>query len=162
MKRKTILFIILFALTLLFPLICIVSEWAGYTFVVRDSIPFAAGTTALYAAVSIILMCVKDRTIGKVMSVFVSFLPLLNYVNLVFYNFKTGSTAGGAAAQLIAAAWLIFSVILVVMYVGSVGMKVVFLILAGVLVIPASLMILFGSIALDTVTEKSVSPRGTY
>ena len=152
----------MFADAALFPVICILAHYAGYKFIVHSGIVYAVVTTLIYVTVSLILIYSKDKRIDKGTSLVTSVLLILNQVNLLFFALKTQSSLHSTVARLMIALWLVFTIIVVAFYVKNMGLKVSFLVLAGLMIFPMCFILMFENIGSDTVTASVTSPDGRY
>ena len=158
MRRNNLFVLILLLLTLLFPSICFLSKLLHYSFTVKNGIVYAIVTTALYYGIGFILLCRKERRIGKTSSVFLSVSLLLNQINTLLFIFR----ADNQAAMLLMALWFVMTAILVAVYVKNTALTATLYTLSGILVLPILLFIMLSDFGARTVIAREVSPDMRY
>ena len=158
MRRNNLFVLILLLLTLLFPSICILAKLLHYSFTAKNGIVYAIVTTALYYGIGFLLLCRKERRIGKTSSVFLSVSLLLNQINTLMFIFR----ADNQAAMLLMALWFVMTAILVAVYVKNTALTATFYTLSGILVLPIFLFIMLSVFGARTVIAREVSPDMRY
>lgn len=158
MRRNNLFVLILLLLTLLFPSICILAKLLHYSFTVNNGIVYAIVSSALYCGIGILLICRKEKGIGKTSSVFLSVSLLLNQINTLLFIFR----ADNQAAMLLMALWFVMTAILVAVYVKNTALTATFYTLSGILVLPIFLFIMLSDFGARTVIAREVSPDMRY
>lgn len=162
MKKTTQAFIYsLFALTVLFPAGRLLCALVGYQFLLFSNTGFAT-LLGLLSVTAAICSCACKPEFGKSVGVIAAILPILALVNGLFLIFA-GIQALGILCLLIA---FVCSCILAIKCTTNLALRIVSLVSAGVLLIPAGflgfMILLFGSLGQNTVLKTVDSPNGTY
>ena len=158
MRRNNLFVLILLILTILFPSICILAKLLHYSFTVNNGIVYAIVSSVLYCGIGILLICRKERRIGKISSVFLSVSLLLNQINTLMFIFR----ADNQAAMLLMALWFVMTAILVAVYVKNTALTATFYTLSGILVLPIFLFIMLSVFGARTVIAREASPDMRY
>lgn len=162
MKKTTqALLYSLFALTVLFPVGRLLCALAGYQFLLFSNTGFAV----VLALLSVCTVCFsfhsKEET-SKTAGVFAALLPVLTLVNSLFLIFAKVN-AFGILGLVVAFGC---SCCLTVGCAKSIALRIVALVIAGVLAVPAGFLgfitLIFGNIGQNTVVKTVDSPEGTY
>lgn len=158
MRRNNLFVLFLLILTLLFPSICFLAKLLHYSFTVNNGIVYAIVSSVLYCGIGILLICRKERRIGKISSVFLSVSLLLNQINTLMFIFR----ADNQAAMLLMALWFVMTAILVAVYVKNTALTATFYTLSGILVLPIFLFIMLSDFRARTVIAREASPDMRY
>ena len=158
MKRNNRLVLVLFAASLLFPAIHFLTGLSQFSLRIENGLLYAGITTAVYDLAGLLLLFSKDRRIGKAQAALLAVTLLLNQVNIFFFLLY----AENMLAKLLLASWFVMTVVLVAFYVKSLGLKVAFYVLSGVMVLPICFFILWSNFGEETVLARELSPDRTY
>ena len=158
MKRSNRLVLVRFAASVLFPAIHLLTGLSQFSLRIENGLLYAGITTAVYDLAGLLLLLNKDRRIGKAQAALLAVTLLLNQVNILLFLIF----AENMPAKLLLASWFVMTAVLVAFYVKSVGLKVAFYVLSGLLVLPVCFLILMSDFGAETVLAREISPDQTY
>lgn len=140
----------------------VMANLAGYSFSLLNYEFFAAFTALMSLISAITAANPKQKISSRVNSVFSSILPLLSVINGIFYLVRELSFTITACTVIC----LICSVVICIKNTKLLSIKIIFLSVAGVILISAvflfPLFLLAKTMVTDTVLENIPSPNMTY
>ncbi len=161
-KAISILIILLFVLTILYPAGVIATACFGYRFALISISAFSVALAVLSVCIVVLNLVFKEPPESKTIPILMAIMPPLSLINAAFYIFACPQ--GWVVANVFVSA--VCCCFLAVKYGRPLLPMIVALVLSALMIVPLGfisfILSIFGSIGQNTVVQTVESPSGKY